>query len=124
VAPETGRIGVLSSSARFRPSAALVRAMRSILPVHILPDGITSVDLLTAAMASSGEIGIAQLVGIERHDDGALIPAERRRRGNAGQRREQRTHAVEREILQLALRVRGAAEDQQARPPRCRHRSA
>ena len=54
--PATGRMGVSSSSARLAPSAELVRAMRSILPVHILPDGITTLDLLTAAMASSGEI--------------------------------------------------------------------
>ena len=105
--PETGRIGVLSSSARLPPSAALVRAMRSILPVHILPDGITSVALLTAAIASSGEmLVLLEFVRIERDDDGPLVAAERRRRGDAGQRREQRPHAVEREILHLALRVR------------------
>ena len=81
--------------------------MRSILPVHMLPEGITSVALLTAAIASSRrDLILPQLVGIERDDDGSLVPAERRRRGNARQRREQRTHAVEREILQLALRVR------------------
>ena len=56
VAPETGRMGVLISSGRLPPKAALVRAMRSTLPVHMLPDGITRVALLTAAMASSGEI--------------------------------------------------------------------
>ena len=60
--------------------------------------------LLTAAMASSGEMLILlQLVGIERDDDGALVAAERGRRGNAGQRREQRAHAVQREVLHLAL---------------------
>ena len=57
---------------------------------------------------------LLELVRIERDHDGPLVAAERRRRGNAGQRREQRAHAVEREILQLALRVRGAAEDQLA----------
>ena len=90
-----------------------MRAMRLILPVHILPDGITSVALLTAAIASSGEIRYCcSLSGIERDDDGSLVAAERRRRGDAGQRREQGPHAVEREILQFALRVRGAAENQ------------
>src|SRR5580704_11816927 len=56
VVPATGRIGVFRSSERFAPSAALVRAMRSTEPVHMLPDGITTLDLLTAAMASSGEM--------------------------------------------------------------------
>src|SRR5579872_2186593 len=56
VAPETGRIGVLRSSERFPPRAALVLAMRLTLPVHILPDGITRVPLLTAEIASWGEI--------------------------------------------------------------------
>ena len=55
-----------------------------------------------------------QLGRIEHDHDGALIPSERRRRGNPGQSREQRAHAVDRIILHLALRVRGAAEDQQA----------
>ena len=54
--PETGRIGVLRSSERLPPSAAFVRAIRSNLPVHILPEGMTRVALLTAAIASSGEI--------------------------------------------------------------------
>ena len=54
--PETGRMGVLRSSERLPPSAALVRAIRSSLPVHIFPEGITRVALLTAVIASSGEI--------------------------------------------------------------------
>ena len=49
-------MGVLRSSARLPPNAAFVLAMRLISPVHMLPDGITRVDLLTAAIASSGEI--------------------------------------------------------------------
>ncbi len=49
-------MGVLSRSARFAPSAALVRAMRSSLPVHMLPEGMTTLERLTAAMASSGEM--------------------------------------------------------------------
>ena len=108
-------MGVLSSSARLPPSAALVRAMRSTLPVHMLPEGITRVALLTAAMASSGEMRYwLQLVGIERDDDGALVAAEGRRRGDAGKRGEQRADAVDGEILQFALGASGAAEDQLA----------
>ena len=104
--PDAGRMGVLSSSERLPPSAALVRAMRLSVPVHILPDGITRVALLTAAMASSGEMLILlQLVGIERDDDGPLVSAEGRRRGDAGQSGEEGAHAVEGEILHLALRV-------------------
>ena len=57
---------------------------------------------------------LPELVGIERDDDGPLVSAERRRRGNAGQRREERAHAVDGEILHLALRAGGAAEDQHA----------
>ena len=53
--PAPGLIGVLSNSLRLPPNAALVRAIRSNGPVNMLPDGITSVALLTAAMASSGE---------------------------------------------------------------------
>ena len=56
MAPALGRMGVLNSSARLPPSAALVLAMRLIFPVHMLPDGITRLALLTAAIASSGEI--------------------------------------------------------------------
>ena len=55
VVPHTGRMGVFRSAARSPPSAALVLAMRFMLPVHMLPDGITSEALLTAAMASCGE---------------------------------------------------------------------
>ena len=55
-AVRTGRIGVLNSSERLPPSAAFVLAMRLILPVHILPEGMTKEALLTAEMASSGEI--------------------------------------------------------------------
>ena len=49
-------MGALSNSARLPPSAALVRAIRSMAPVYMLPEGITRVALLTAAMASSGEM--------------------------------------------------------------------
>ena len=46
---------------------------------------------------------LAQLAGIERHHNGALVAAEGRRRGNSGQSREKRAHTVEGEILHLAL---------------------
>ena len=104
--PETGRMGVLSSSARLPPSAALVRAMRSILPVHILPEGITSAGLADRCDGFfRRDPVLLQFVGIERDDDGALVSTERRRRGNTGQSREQGPHAVDREILHFALRV-------------------
>ena len=45
---------------------------------------------------------LAELVGIERDHDGALVSAERRRRGDARKRGEERAHAVDGEILQLA----------------------
>ena len=47
LAPGPGRIGVSSISGRFAPSAALVLAMRLICPVHMLPEGITRLDLLS-----------------------------------------------------------------------------
>ncbi len=76
---------------------------------------MTTLDRLTAAMASSGETWYcAQLSRIERDYDGALIASEWRRGRDTGQRCEQRPHAVDGEILHLALRVSGAAEDQQA----------
>ena len=56
VLPETGLMGVSSNSDRLPPSVAFVRAIRLTLPVHMLPDGITRVALLTAEIASSGEI--------------------------------------------------------------------
>ena len=88
-------------------------AMRFRSPVHMLPEGITSVDF---AHGGDGlfrrDAVLVQLVGIERDHDGALVAAERRRRGNAGQRGEQRPHAVEREILHLAQGAGGAAEHQ------------
>src|ERR1700694_2817415 len=56
VVPDFGRIGVFKSSGRLLPIVALVRAMRSILPVHMLPDGTTREAVLTAAMASCGEM--------------------------------------------------------------------
>jgi hypothetical protein len=49
-------MGVLNSSERFPPSAAFVLAMRLISPVHIFPEGITNEALLTAEIASCGEI--------------------------------------------------------------------
>jgi hypothetical protein len=49
-------MGVLNSSDRLPPSAALVRAIRFSFPVHMLPEGITRVALLTAEIASWGEI--------------------------------------------------------------------
>ena len=60
------------------------------------------------------DLVLPELVGIEHDDDGALVSAEGRRRGNAGERRKQRPHTVQREILHLGLRAGGAAEDQHA----------
>src|SRR4029079_17250214 len=57
---------------------------------------------------------LLKLVGIERDDNGPLVAAERGRRGNSWQGGEQRTHAVEREILHFALRSGSTAEDQLA----------
>jgi hypothetical protein len=54
----------------------------------------------------------SQLAGVEHDHDGPLVSAEWRRGGNSGQCGKQRPHAIEREILQLALRVRCAAENQ------------
>ena len=54
---------------------------------------------------------LTQLVGVEGDHDGALAPAEGRRRGNARQRGEERAHAVEGEVLHFAQRARLAAED-------------
>src|SRR5579864_8171127 len=56
VAPETGRMGVDNNSARLPPREALVRAIRSMEPVHILPEGMTRLAWLTAEMAWSGEM--------------------------------------------------------------------
>ena len=53
--PDTGRMGVLSSSERSPPSAAFVRAIRSTVPVKMFPEGMTSDALLTAEIAWSGE---------------------------------------------------------------------
>ena len=84
-------------------------------PVHMLPDGITSVASVDRGdRLLRRDPVLLELVGIERDDDGALVAAERRRRGDARQRREQRAHAVQREILHLARAAVGAAEDQLA----------
>jgi hypothetical protein len=55
---------------------------------------------------------LLQFAGVERDHDRPLIAAERRRRGDAGQRGKQRTHTVERVVLEFALRAGGAVEDQ------------
>ncbi len=55
---------------------------------------------------------LMQFVRIERDHDGPLVPSKRRRSRHARQRREQRPHAVERKILKLSLRVRGAVKNQ------------
>ena len=66
---------------------------------------------LTAAIASSGEMRYARSrSGIEPDHDRALVAAERRRRRDAGQRGEQRPHAVERDVLHLARAARLALE--------------
>ena len=57
---------------------------------------------------------LQELVGIQGDDDGALVAAERGRRGDSGQGGEEGAHAIEREILHFALRSGGAAEDQLA----------
>ena len=81
----------------------------------MLPDGITRLRLADGGdRFVRRDLILLQLVGIERDDDGPLVSSERRRRGNARQRRKQRPHAVQREILQFALRVRRAGEDQLA----------
>ena len=55
-----------------------------------------------------------QLVGIEANDDGALAPAEGRRRRDAWQGREQRAHLEERRVLKLGDCFRLAGEDEVA----------
>ena len=100
-----GRIGVFSSSGRLPPSAALVRAMRfSVAGARCCPTGMTTLRVADGGDGFVGRDAVwLELVGVERDDDGALVAAEGRRGGNAGQGGEQRTHAVEREILHLAL---------------------
>ena len=101
-------MGVLSRSGRLPPSAALVRAMRSTLPVHMFPEGITRVDFADRGdRLFRGDLILLQLVGIERDDDGPLVSAEGRRRGYAGQGGKQRADAVDGVVLQFALRVTG-----------------
>jgi hypothetical protein len=85
VVPEVSRIGVLSDSLTFPPSAAVVRVIRSSLPVHMFPDAITREALLTAVDRFVGDTRLLlQLVGILGDDDRPLIPAEWPRSGHAG----------------------------------------
>src|ERR1039457_6033803 len=107
-------MGMLRSSGRLPPSAALVRAMRLIVPVAILPEGITRLARVTAATASSGEMpycwslsGFSVMTMVRwlpPKGGGADTPG---RVANSGR-------AVEREILHFPLCSRGAAEDQLA----------
>ena len=81
--------------------------------MRTLPEGSTVLARLTAAIASSGEMRYARSrSGFEPDDDGPLVAAEGRRRGDARQRGEQRAHAVERDVLHLAGLRRRAREHQ------------
>ena len=53
----------------------------------------------------------AHFIGIEADDDGALVASKGRRRGDAGECGEERADAVERDVLHLRGRARGAGED-------------
>ena len=108
-------MGVLRSSGRLPPRAALVRAMRFERAGGDVAGGHDEARLGDGGDGFVGRDAVLlELVGIERDDDGALVAAEGRRRGDAGQRGEQRAHAVEREVLHFALGVGGAAEDKLA----------
>ena len=113
--PRRGGWACSRSSGRLPPRAALVRAMRLSVPVGDIARRHHEARLGDGGDGFVGRDAVLlELVGIERDDDGALVAAERGRRGNAGQSGEQRTHAVEREILHFALGSGGAAEDQLA----------
>ena len=55
---------------------------------------------------------MTKFVGIQGHDDGALVAAQRWWGRDARQRSEQGTYAVQREILKFALGPRGRVEYQ------------
>ena len=90
VVPDAGRIGVLSSSERLPPSAALVRAMRFDLAGPRIAGRHHQAGLADGGDRFIGrDLILVQLVGIESDDDGSLVSAEGRRGGDAGKSREE-----------------------------------
>src|SRR5579875_159319 len=62
----------------------------------------------------NGQMVFIELFGIDRYDNGALVAAERRRRGDAGDGGDHRTDAGVDEVLDLAQISGLAAEDEEA----------
>ena len=78
-----------------------------------LPDGMITLPVRHRANHFVGRHAVrAQPIRIDADHDRALAAAERRRRGEARQRRELRADAIEREILNLAEAAALAREDQ------------